>query len=378
MKTALVDGSRYGWRGALIFPEEYFDPAPAPPSGGTVGLDVAGVDTSPASGDRAWLSSFTMPGAGDGVTGYLRFDATSTAGTNAKFLVYADNGGGQPGALLYASTGQAVPGGGGILTYSVSVPGLTAGQVVWLGGVTDSFQAKFQTTTPGAQSRMEGTTYSTPNSTWTQSGTGAATMNAWMDYTSSGGGSYTIGADAGAFVLAGTQAGLRYTRVMPANTGAFALAGTNANLLFNRSLAANSGTFSITGPDVGFVYNRRVTADTAAYSLVGTDATLVYTPAGGYSLSADAGTFNLSGSNAGLVYTRRMVADTGPYVLAGSDATISYTPLPTNYQLDAESGPFNFYGTMVTLIYSGAPIADHGVSSALTYPITHSITDWAH
>lgn len=33
MKSALVPGSRYGWRGALVFPSDYFDTAP-PVSGG--------------------------------------------------------------------------------------------------------------------------------------------------------------------------------------------------------------------------------------------------------------------------------------------------------------------------------------------------------
>lgn len=444
MKSALVAGGRYGWRGALVFPGEYFDLASGytlaanagtfllagtnatltyVPAGGVVGLDVAGVDQSPASGDRAWLSAFTMPADGDLVTGYLRFDASSTAGTNAKYLVYADNGSGQPGARLFASaTGQAVPGGGGILTFTISVTGLTNGQIIWLGGVTDSFEAKFQATVPGAQSRMEGTTYGTPNTTWTESGTGAATINAWADYVTGGGGSYSMPANTGAFVLAGTTAGLvyarrlqadsgtftlagtaanlvygrtmpaaagsyalagtdvgmRYTRLMPANTAVYDMAGSSASLLFNRNLAAESGAYALASSDAGFMYNRRLAADTGAYTIAGTDATLVYTPVGGYTLVAETGTYALTGGDAGLIYTRNMAATTGSYAFVGADVTLSYTPLPTNYQLDAEAGPFFFYGTMATLVYSGAPIADHGVTSALTYPITHAITDWAH
>lgn len=442
MKTALVDGSRYGWRGALVFPAEYFDLASGytlaanagtfllagtnatltyTPAGGTVGDDTAGGDTFPTTNNRAILSDFVMPGAGDGVTGYLRFDVTSLAGANAKFLVYADSGG-VPGALLYASAGQAVPAGGGILTYSVSVPGLTASQVVWLGGVTDSSGPVWQVDSSGGLSRMEGMNYASPNATWTQSGTAGAQVNAWMDYTSGGGGSYSMPAATGAFALAGTATGLlyarrlqadsgtfalagtaanlvygrtmtaasgsyamagtdigmRYTRLMPANTAVYDMVGSNASLLFNRNLAAQSGAYAVAGSDAGFMYNRRLAADTGAYTIAGTDATLVYTPVGGYTLVAETGTYALTGGDAGLIYTRNMAATTGSYAFVGADVTISYTPLPTNYQLDAEAGPFFFYGTMATLVYSGAPIADHGVTSALTYPITHSIVDWAH
>ncbi len=307
--------------------------APAP-SGGIVGDDTAGTGTSPASGDRAWLSQFAMPGAGDGVTGYLRFDATSGAGTNAKFLVYADNGSGQPGALLYASTGQAVPGGGGVLTYSVSVPGLTAAQLIWLGGVTDSFQAEFQVDTSGGQSRMEGTTYATPAGTWTESGTGAGRMNAWMDYTSSGGGgpTYTLGADGGTFALTGAAAGLIYGRRLQADAGSFALTGAAANLVRGRRLVADSGAFTFTGAD----------------------ATLTYTPVGGYTLVAESGSYTFTGQPANLIYNRVLVAQAGAYALTGSDATLTYTGTPGSYTLTAESDSYTLSGPDATLMYSGA------------------------
>jgi hypothetical protein len=350
MKPALVDGSRYGWRGALVFPGEYFDGGSGatytliadpgtysltgnnatltytPSGGGTVGDNTAGTDTSPASGDRAWLSQFAMPGAGDGVTGYLRFDATSGAGTNAKFLVYADNGSGQPGALLYASTGQAVPGGGGVLSWAVSVPGLTAAQLIWLGGVTDSFEAKFQVDTSGGQSRMEGTTYATPAGTWTQSGTGAGRMNAWMDYTSSGGGpTYTLTADPGAFTLTGNTANLVRARVMPAATGAYTLAGNAANLVRGRRLVADAGAYAFTGADVGLVYTSvggyTLPADAGSFALTGGNANLVY----GRVLSAAPGAYTFTGSAAGLRYARRLVADPGAYALVGYDATLTYS-----------------------------------------------------
>lgn len=49
-KTALVDGSRYGWRGALVLPEEYFTSAPAGVTG-TLAATETGSDTLASTGD---------------------------------------------------------------------------------------------------------------------------------------------------------------------------------------------------------------------------------------------------------------------------------------------------------------------------------------
>lgn len=190
MKVALQQGSRYGWREALIFPLEYFDAAPAPPSGGIVGDDTPGADTFPTSGNRAILSKFTMPANGTAVMGYLRFDVTSAAGTNAKFLCYSDDTGSTESLLYAAPVGQAVPAAGGVLAFVISIPGLLAGQDVWIGGVTDSFQAKWQAANTGGLTRSEGSegmSYASPPATWTQSGTGTAKVNAWMDYVTADG-----------------------------------------------------------------------------------------------------------------------------------------------------------------------------------------------
>lgn len=347
-----------GWFDHVARAEGWFDKdlldVPPPSGGGTVGDDTAGASTFPASNDRAILSDFTMPADGDGVTGYLRFDSTSTAGTNAKFLIYADNGSGQPGALLYASTGQAVPGGGGILTYSVSVPGLTNGQVIWLGGVTDSFQAVWQTDASGGLSRMEGMNYASPDATWTESGTGSAQVNAWMDYTTGGGGgpTYTLTAESGTFALTGAAAGLIYARRIQADSGSYALTGAAAGLVYGRRLVADAGTYALTGAAAGLIYNRRLDAASGAYTLTGADATLTYTPVGGYTLVAESGSFTFTGQPANLVYGRRLQADAGSYSLTGSDATLTYTQVG-GYTLTAESGSYSFTGSPATLTYSG-------------------------
>lgn len=149
---------------------------------GTFGRTAAGSSTFPASADRAILSPFTVPQDCDLTRVYLRFNSTGTAGTNAKALVYA-NSGSVPGARLGVSSAAAVPAGGGILEFNLSVLGLIAGQTIWMGGVTDSHFAVWRTTSGGGLSRMEGTTYASPNATWTQSGTGVDSVNVWASYT---------------------------------------------------------------------------------------------------------------------------------------------------------------------------------------------------
>lgn len=154
----------------------------------TFGDTTAGGDTFPCSGDRGCLSRFTCPEVGTITAIWVRFDATSTAGANAKALLYTNNAG-VPGTLVVASSGAAVPAGGGLQQF-VCTGALTA-QDYWIGAVTDSFQSVFQCDASGGGSRMEGVTYASPAATWTESGTTTAQFNAYVEYTPGGGVSYS-------------------------------------------------------------------------------------------------------------------------------------------------------------------------------------------
>ncbi|MGH8025462.1 MAG: hypothetical protein ACREO0_01935 [Pseudoxanthomonas sp.] len=148
---------------------------------GIFGRPAAGGSTFPASGGRALLSSFVVPHNCDFAQIYLRFDATGTAGTNAKGLIYS-NGSSVPASKLAETTSQAIPAGGGILSFAISLAGVNAGTTIWAGGVTDSFQAVWRTTSTGDLSRMEGMNYTTPDASWTQSGTSSAGVNVWIEF----------------------------------------------------------------------------------------------------------------------------------------------------------------------------------------------------
>lgn len=57
MKSALVEGSRYGWRGALVLPAEYFDPAQV---GGKLKYWTGSAWVSKVM--KAWNGSAWVPG----------------------------------------------------------------------------------------------------------------------------------------------------------------------------------------------------------------------------------------------------------------------------------------------------------------------------
>lgn len=147
----------------------------------TFGDTTAGSSTSPCSGDRAWASKFTLSENGDVTEVVMRFDSTSTSGTNVKGLIYSDSGG-VPLTKLAQSSAVSVPAGGGLVSMALTVS-LAAG-TYWLGFVADNFTAVCQCdASPANQSRMESTTYASPATTWVEAGTGLVQLNIYATYT---------------------------------------------------------------------------------------------------------------------------------------------------------------------------------------------------
>lgn len=160
----------------------------------TFGDTTAGGDTFPCSGDRALLSKFTCPTSGTLTQINVRFDSTSGGGENFKGLIYADDGAGNtPGTRLGVGNATAVPAGGGDLASDGLSVTLVASTDYWIGAVTDGFFPVFQMDAGGAGgSRMEGTTYASPNAAWSEAGTSANTLNVYGTYTEGGGGPSNI------------------------------------------------------------------------------------------------------------------------------------------------------------------------------------------
>lgn len=159
----------------------------------TFGDTTAGGDTFPCSGDRALLSKFTCSTSGTLTQINVRFDSTSASGASFKGLIYADDGAGNtPGTRLGVGNATVVPAGGGDLASDGLSVTLVAATDYWIGGVTSDFQPVFQLdASPSNGSRMEGTTYATPNAAWTEAGTTSGQLNTYGTYTEGGSVSYS-------------------------------------------------------------------------------------------------------------------------------------------------------------------------------------------
>lgn len=178
----------------------------------------------------------------------------------------------------------------------------------------------------------------------------------------SGGGSYTLDANAGSFALAGQQATLSRNRVLDANAGSFALAGQTAEILKSKSIIAVEGAFTLAGQQAELVYTPLAAAYTldanaGSFALTGQQADLLKS----YVIDAQAGAFALTGQDAVLAKGRVLDANAGSFSLAGQDAT-----LLKSYVLDCEAGSFILTGRSATIEYSGAP----PVSETPLHPIS--------
>lgn len=151
-----------------------------------LGDNTQGAESSPGAANRALLTRYVLAEDGTINSAGAYFTADSAAGSNAKFLIYSDNAG-TPGTLLYASSGSAIPAGGGLVTFTLS-GSLTAGNL-WLGIVYDSGNANVSTDDglSGQLTHMaNGTlTYSSPEASWPGSAPTYDFMrvDAYVDYT---------------------------------------------------------------------------------------------------------------------------------------------------------------------------------------------------
>jgi len=152
------------------------------------GDETADGDTFPDTPDRTILSKFTLTENGTITSITVRFDAASTSGNNFKGLIYAaDGAAGIPGTRKAIGASVAVPAGGGNLQSDVS-PGvdLVAGDY-WLGSVTSDSNPTWQCDVSGDLSRMEGCTFASPPTPWTESGTSVARCNVFATYSTAAG-----------------------------------------------------------------------------------------------------------------------------------------------------------------------------------------------
>ena len=146
------------------------------------GNDTQGTDTFPTSGGRCLVSPHTL--TEDAQANFLRiaFDAGTSAGCNAKALLFEDDGAGAPGNLVASTTAVAIPAGGGWVEFPFTET-MAPGDY-WIGFVTDSFQATVNGVShTNGLLRAEGYSYASPGN-WPGAAAAASPMwlSAYIDY----------------------------------------------------------------------------------------------------------------------------------------------------------------------------------------------------
>lgn len=124
-------------------------------------------------------------------------------------------------------------------------------------------------------------------------------------------------AAAAGFTTTGQTAGRSYTRKVKAGAGSFATAGFGAGSIRDYSIGTNAGAVVLTGASAKLKYQRKaLTAEPTALVLTGQAAQFLK----GISLKADGTTFVSSGFAAALTAARRLVGTAGSFSLTGQDA----------------------------------------------------------
>ena len=280
-----------------------------------LGRSTRGAFDFPVSGDRARVTKFVLPEAGDFTQVAMWFAAfETTAGTNAKFIIYADSGG-EPGAFVFASGPAAIPEGGGLVTWTQAFS-LAAG-TDWLGYVADNFTARenYAEDVVGGQTRMMNNIfdYNSPPAFWN-----TADDNEYPEVELSAYGTYTAASTGNVGTLLVTNAAAivssagKSTNVATAslasanasvsssgkstNLGNAAVTSANATLIATGG-SSNVGSVAVLAADTVLVATGKST-NVAGVNVVSADALM-----SGSGLSTNIGTVNVLAGDATLVAT---------------------------------------------------------------------------
>lgn len=198
-----------------------------------------------------------------------------------------------------------------------------------------------------------------------------------LDVSASGGSTYTLTANAGAYTYSGGAATILKSKVVSANAGSYSYNGKIALIQYasassllrkktfglyypkgRRASRIGAGIFYSKSPnDAGATVNNdwyfgdpvaggyTLTADAGSYALTGVSATIAKTRI----VSAAAGSYAYTGIAATLARSKLVTASAGSYTYTGQAATISYT---AGYTLTASAGSYSYTGQSATILKS--------------------------
>lgn len=161
----------------------------------------------------------------------------------------------------------------------------------------------------------------------------------------------SLAADAGAFALAGQDAGLIAQRRLICSTGNFAALGNGGVPLYDEQgnyLYDELGRIlyiEVEPAEFNIFTSLLLTADVGVFALAGQDAGLIEQSPGTYSFAAEAGVFPIAGQDANLAASLITAMQLGEYAISGQDANLLLLKVP----LTAEAGIFATFGQVVSL-----------------------------
>lgn len=333
MKSALVDGSRYGWRGALVLPDEYFDTAA---TGYTLTVDPLSFAIT------ANAITFDLqygPTDSDGT--YLDITGTSHTAITDVLRVRTD----ADGELIFTGTLAFQPDtitngsynvaaiwryrtvGGGWNDVGTEISATNASIVT--GGVLDvigSIDVADSQTGLSANTNYEVQLYArrisaTPANTILFS---TETIDATVS--NSGATSYTITVDPATYAITAQSVGLTYNRLLQVATASYAQTLSAVTLRHNKVLQVASLSYSQTLNDVSFTLGKSIAVDPLSYTVARSDVTLRHNRI----LQVAPLAYSYGLADVSVRHNRVLSVDSNSYTMSFSDVSVVYTPLPTS------------------------------------------------
>lgn len=139
------------------------EPIPSGMAKKFIGYNAQSSTGFPSADGRALLQSYVLNDSADLYQMFIYMAPNATAGSSVKGLIYNDDGNGQPGTLITATSAITVPTGGGWMSAPLSLqipPG-----IYWIGAVTNNFTAEIAITYgggPNSTVRYEGINFQSP------------------------------------------------------------------------------------------------------------------------------------------------------------------------------------------------------------------------
>lgn len=134
-------------------------------------------------------------------------------------------------------------------------------------------------------------------------------------------------------------------KTLTAEAGSYVITGTNENLRLAKKLTAAAGSYLITGIAVNLKIGKKIAAAASSYSLTGASANLRH----GWKVAAAAGSYAISGQAATLKHGWKLISVAGSYVVTGNDAALTKTGIKI---LVADSSSYSMNGQSTSLLHA--------------------------